>query len=281
MQNNKKKSWIYITRPYSWAGVVSIAMLANIIAVGGVVFNIVLLEDILIAVGLWITIIFLIEYIQRFTDKRIKSLLPFVVMLIILLTVLFFKNPYTMILLIFGVLVGLLYGLKTKDLFISGFSFMFRGVLEVLLFLVILFFHHYYDIHFVFPIILIIYFITISRNLVGDIRDVNYDQFTFSKKYGVKLSYLVVGALIIISIFLSNSLIVSLPLIIYLFLLILIRDAYFLHRIFVFTTLFFFVNYIFYFLNDYSSMFFSNFLFIGVISNFTYNLTSRKSNKSG
>lgn len=280
MQNNNKKLyWIYTIRPYSWIGVISIAILANVIANGGIEFNFTLTEDALIALGLWIMVIFLIEYLQRFTDERIKTSLPFIASSIVLLLILYFKNPYTIILLVFGILIGSLYGFKTKDLFISRFSFMFRGFLEVLLFSVILFFHRYYDIYFVFPVILIIYFVTISRNLIGDIRDVECDQFTFPKKYGIKASYLIAGVLIIFSILLSKSLSVSLPLIVYLFLLALIRDAYFLHRFFVLTTIFFFVNFTLYFLNNHSFIFFSNLLFIGTLLNFTYDLTPRKSNK--
>lgn len=280
MQNSSQKlSLIYTVRPYSWVGVIFIALLANIISSGSLLYNLILFEDILVALGIWIMSIFLSEYLQRFTDKRIKTVVPFIVMLMVLLLILYFKNPYTIVLLIFGILIGSLYGLKTKNLFISRFSFLFRGFLEILLFLIILFFHYYYDIYFVFSIILIIYFITISRNLIGDIRDISYDQFTFPKKYGVRVSYLVAGTFIVISIFLSNNLIVSLPLIFYLFLLILIHDAYFLHRFFVLTTLFFFVNYILCILNDNSSIFISNLLFIGVALNFTYDLTPRKSNK--
>lgn len=277
--SNQKFSWIYIARPYSWISIVSIALLANVIATGSLVFNLALIEDVLIALGLWVLAILFLEYLHRHTDKRIQSLSPFIFALIILILILCYKNPYTLILLFLAILASLFYASKTKNWFIGRFSFVFRGVWEISGFLMILFFHYYYNVSSVFYIMLIIYFLTTARNLVGDVRDIKYDKFTFPKKYGLKASYFVSGILILISIFLTKNLIVSMPLIFYLFLLILIRNSYILHRIFTLTTAFFLINYIVYFLNSYLCLFFINVLFIAVLLNFTYNLTSRKVNK--
>lgn len=278
-KSNQKFLWIYIARPYSWIGAISIALLANVISTGNLTLNSALLEDVLITLVSWISAILLLEYLHRDTDKRIRSLSPFIFILIILILILAYKNPYTLILLFLAIPVGILYASKTRSWFISGFSFMFRGIWEVYIFLTILFFHHYYNINSVFYIILIIYCLTISRNLVGDMRDVKYDKFTFPNRYGLKASYLISGVLILIPIFLIKNLVVSLPLIFYLFLLALIRDSYISHRIFTLTTAFFLINYVAYFLNAYLCLAFINTLFIATLLNFTYNLTPRRANE--
>ena len=273
---------LLMTRPYSWVGVILISIIANMTSKKILIFDGELLLDCAVGLLLWITTIFFVEHFHEKEDKRTR-IPPWVpASLIFLLSLIMaFKNIFTLLLLPLMLLFVMLYALKIKDWMLSCFSFMFRGLLEVVGFLVIFFFHSNHFSNEIFPLLLTIFLITNSRNLIGDIRDVNFDRYTFPKKYGIKLSYLVSATLIILSIIILPNIYanihVALPLVTILTLMIFVRNAYILHRIFVVATIFFFVNYIALFLNE-GNMALFNLLFIGVILNFTYPLVPRKSN---
>ena len=268
---------LIITRPYSWISIILVGLLANVVVTKNFIININLITDIFVAILSWFIAIFIVEFFHKKIDKRepISPLLP-ILLIIILSFILLYRNAFTMLFLLIIIVTDLAYASKVKKWFLSSFSFMLRGVLEVCIFLIILFSHSFYSINEVLPLILAIYFLTNSRNLIGDIRDVKFDKFTFPKKYGIKTSYVVSFILILFSIIMINNLAVTTPLIIYLFILIFLRDAYLLHRIFVLTTTFFLMNHIMFLLRI--NLIFTNILFIAVLLNFTYPLVPRKSN---
>jgi hypothetical protein len=268
---------LLITRPYSWIGIVLIAILANVMATNTFIIGVDLFFDIFTALIVWYTGIFLGEFLHRKIDKRGLTTphIP-IIFIIILSCILFYKNILTLVFLLIIIIVDFIYSMKVTNWFLSRFSFMFRGILEVCVFLIILFFHGNYNILKFLPTLLVIYFLTNSRNLVGDIRDIRFDCHTFPNKYGINMSYAVSIILILTSILLLPNFMVMLPLILLVPIILFSKNAYILHKIFVICTTFFYMNYILSFLEQ--DLIFTNILFVAVLLNFTYDLVPRKSN---
>jgi len=269
---------LIITRPYSWGGIILLGILANVIATKGLVLNADLAVDVFTALLIWSSSIYIVEVFHKKVDGRepVTLLLPSV-LIFILVSIMAWKNALTLLFSLLVIFVSIvIYSLKIKKSPLSVFSFMFRGLVEVNIFLIILFFHSFYDVNSIFPLLLAIYFMTNSRNLIGDIRDIEFDKYTFSKKYGVKASYVISTVLLLLAIFNAYNFEVIFPLIVYILVLALSRDAYFLHRIFVVTTIFFYANYILFVLNE--SIILVNILFVSILLVFTYSMVPRKSN---
>lgn len=269
---------LIITRPYSWGGIILLGILANVIATKGLVLNADLTVDVFTALLIWSSSVYILEFFHKKVDSRepVTLLLP-AVLIFILVSIMAWKNALTLLFSLLVIIVSVvIYSSKIKKFPLSGFSFMFRGLIEVNIFLIILFFHSFHDINSIFPVLLAIYFMTNSRNLIGDIRDVEFDKYTFPKKYGVQASYVISTILLLLAIFNAYNFEVTFPLIAYILVLALSRDAYFLHRIFVVTTIFFYANYILFVLNE--SIIVVNILFVSIILTFTYSMVPRKSN---
>lgn len=268
---------LILSRPYSWIGIVLVALLANVIATKNFIINIDMFVDIITAFLMWCFTLFIAEFIHRKVDKRgYKSPLLPILILIAVAIIFLYKNFLTLPILLVVLVANIIYSFKIKKWLLSAFSFMFRGILEVSIFIVVLFFHSFYSLNDILPLILAIYLLVDSRNLIGDIRDVDFDQYTFPRRYGINVSYVVSALLAIISLIIILNVMIVFPIIIFLFLLIKTRNSYLLHRIYVIVTTFFIMNYILFLLNY--NIIFSNVLFIAVILNFTYPLVPRKSN---
>lgn len=228
---------------------------------------------------IWCAMIYVVEYFHRDIDGRITisliwSVIPFLIALGLSLI-----HDYRT-LLFFVVIVGstILYASKKNAHKLSAFSFIFRGLVELSMFLLVGFFYEKQLSLLFAPIGLIvsIYFITISRNLVGDIRDTKYDKFTFPKKYGTKNSYIVSG-IVLLSAILFNNIWIAAPLIIPLVLIALQYNPYSLHKIFVISTVYFLVNQIAVVTGV--SLILTNALFIFSLAFLFYESVPRKSNK--
>jgi len=152
---------------------------------------------------------------------------------------------------------------------------MFRGVLEISVFMSTMLFNMNYNIASYLPLILAIFFLTNSRNLVGDIRDVEFDKYIFTKRYGIRASYMFSVILIVLSILLLPDILLMFPIVIFMVIIPASRNAYDLHRIFVLSMTFFYANYIS--LSVGLSLFITNVLLL----NFTYPMVPRKSNPRG
>lgn len=269
---------LILSRPYSWIGIILVAILANVVATKNFIINTDMFVDIVAALLMWFSTLFIAEFVHKKVDMRgyTNPLLP-VSMLILLSIILLYKNFWTLSILIGVIVANIIYSLKIRRWLLARFSFMFRGILEVSIFIVILFFHSFYSFNDFIPFIFAIYFLVNSRNLIGDIRDVGFDKYTFPKEYGIKKSYFISILLIILSIILVHDIAIMFPVIIFLLLLIITRNAYILHRIFVIVSTFFLMNYILFILNP-NTIIFSNILFLAVLLNFTYPLVPRRSN---
>ncbi len=268
---------ILLTRPYSWVCVVLISILANVLSNGKFILDAVLFFDVFVAIFIWCTATTIVEYFHKKTDGRglTHPLIP-LISTIILIIIVIYRNFIAIVPLFVIILADIAYSMKIKSKILGQLSFMLRGILEVCTFLIIMFFHGNYSTAEFIPLLIVIYFLTNSRNLIGDIRDVEFDEYTFPKKYGTALSYVISILFIFLSIAIIADLSVTFPLILFLFTFLFSRNAYTLHRIFVAVTPFFYMNYVLSFLGE--SLIFINILFIAVILNFTYPVVPRKSN---
>ncbi len=267
-----------LIRPYSLMNIVAIVLLTNVFLFNKLIVGFELFVNILIGLLVWISVVYLLEIFHKKVDHR-RSI-PLILFLISILSLFFLihSNLNAILVLILLLLFDLIYSSKVKDWFLSSFVFIFRGSAEIGLIFILIFLNNQSPLNEkFFPLLLSVYFITISRNLVGDIRDIYRDKFTFPKKFGLNLSYLLSSLfLIIVIIYLFNPLLIY-PLIPVLFTLFLRLDAYFIHSFYVLSTLFFLINYLF-FLTGFNWIFFLV-LFIGVLFLFTYNLVPRKAEK--
>ena len=272
---------LLITRPYSWITIVSIALLGGILARGTLIPDIYSAIDVLFAMSVWVTFASFTEYWHAKTDSRVritKQMLLGLIALVFIICLL--RNPVTIVLVLLLVLFNVLYSFKIKPWKLSHFSFVFRGFLETLILIGIIFFYGRYDvIPYSIPVVVAIFLFTDARNLIGDVRDIDIDKFTFPKKYGAKSTCALSAILILAGIFVTGNIMISLPMLVPFFALILKSDkkhSYKTHKISVLATTFFILNYAAYLL-DYS-LIITNLFFLASILNFTYDLVPRKSN---
>ena len=271
---------IIITRPYSWVCIIFVAILANILSRGALILDNVLAFDIITALVAWYVATSMVEYFHGKIDGRglTNPMIP-IISSIIFAAILIFRNPVTLIFLPIILFADFIYSMKIRKWLLSRFSFMFRGVLEVSVFLSTMLFNMNYDIIIYTPLILAIFFLTNSRNLIGDIRDVEFDKYIFPKRYGIGASYMFSVALILLSILLLPDILLMLPMVLFIAVVPILKNAYSLHRIFVLSMTFFYANYISIVVG--LSLFITNMLFVAVILNLTYPVVPRKSNPRG
>jgi len=273
---------ILFTRPYSWINVTLIATLSSVLS--GVDFcSSKFIINLIIGIISWNLGIFFVEYIQR---ERIVtySFYLFVLLFAFLGFTLLILNPIVLIFLFLFIFIGGVYSLKTKSPIFGETSFLVRGFFEVILFFGIYFLNANIQelSKEIFFIAIMLYLITASRNLIGDIRDQYKDRFTFSVKHGEKLSYLISSLLLLIAIIISNSFILSFPLIVILILTFLFyRNPGLIHKISLLACSFFLCNYLFFITTRdfYYLVFITDILFIGVLLNLCYDYIQISINK--
>lgn len=268
---------LLLTRPYSWAGSILVGIMAHVISEGALILDPHLVLDIFAAFIIWVAMLLTSEYFHRKVDGRgFINPVPPIAFFILLAAVLFIGNLWSLLLLPVMFMVNYIYSLKIIDWPLSSLSFMFRGILEICIFIVVMLFHSNYNFSAVLPLLAAIFLVTNSRNLVGDVRDMEFDEYTFPKKHGIEASYFTSLLLLILSILIIWDWVVTLPLIIFAAIMLLWKNAYLLHRIFVISTIFFYANYTLSSLGQ--NLFILNLLFLAVMLNFTYPLVPRKSN---
>ena len=266
----------FFLRPYSFTGVLSIALLASLFAQPFSSYSI--FVDFAAALLLWITAIFIGEYFHLKSDKRRLpfALLVFSVAAFFALAV--FLEPKALILFVLMLALCLIYANKSRIAFVSPFSFLVRGFLEVIIFLTVLLFHlHSFNALAAFwQPVTTIYLITVSRNLVGDVRDVKYDKHSFPKQFGVKPSRAVAFALLAATLAIVPSPSILLPAIPVLLLLLCGAPSYLTHASFVASTFAIYLNYCA-FLAGYDLLL-TNLFYAGAALLITYFFTPRNAN---
>jgi SAM-dependent methyltransferase len=233
-------------------------------------------RDIIIGILFWTAIILGKEVMHENTDHRekINKKVPVFLGLILVLVVVFFQ-PISIIFLALALITFFAYSLKNKNWILAPFSFVFRGFLEVLILITI--FSFYVPIPQVLEkyslISLLILLITDSRNLIGDIRDVSKDQYTFPKIFGIRLAK-ILAILLLTPALIYFKITIVIPLIVISLLIIFLKDNYLLHKIYVQATGFFILNLISETL--FGNTFISNLGFFIVIFNNSYEYTPRE-----
>jgi hypothetical protein len=269
------KDYFLITRPYSLVDLALVGLLANIIAVGTLIPDMSLLLDITIPLLFWISFLYLTET----KKKRINiSLTAGLALLIIPIALIFFVNPLSLIFLPFALAVLYVYSQKNYNKGLGLFSFLSRGLFTVLAFITVVSLHGFnllipaIESH--FPLVCSLFLLSSSRNLVGDMRDYAVDRYTFPKIVGRTSSLAISSIMLVLVILLFMDISLLFP--IYIFLLILLitqKNAFNLHKLFVLTTTFFFMNYLMLILSI--PPIFNNVLYLSAVLNFTYNYVPR------
>jgi hypothetical protein len=269
-----------MTRPYSWLGIIMLAVLSNVLARGSLVTDLTLALDVFTAMVIWYSATSMLETLHGKIDGRgLTNPLNAAISFIILAAIMIFRNPITLVFIPVILIADFLYSMKVKSPSLGHISFILRGILELSVVMIILLLNMNYDFLTLLPIILTAFLLTDSRNLIGDIRDVEFDKYTFPRKYGVRAGYAVSVLLILMGFLLIPNPLIMLPVLFIIPTFLVIRNAYMEHRIFVVGTTFFYANYVIFTLGQ--DLLLSNLLFIAVLLNFTYPIIPRKSNPFG
>ncbi len=269
------KNTVLLMRPYSMPNIIALAILANVFALGKLILDETLLRDAAIGVLVWILTVFLLEMFHMKIDNRKVSLLTFIFSLLVVI-ILLYQNIYALLILCLLLFFDFIYSLKTKNWFLSPFVFIFRGCAEIGILSIILILHNQNPIDAKYFLLLApVFFITVSRNMIGDIRDIERDRYTFPKKFGITTAYAVSATLLLVAFLLLQDFFLIFPLTPAFLMLLLRWNAYFTHSFFVVSTLFFTINYSAHLIGYNSILIFL--LFLGFLLYFTYGAVPRKS----
>jgi hypothetical protein len=268
--------YFFLTRPYSWFSVAFVPILASVFVIGHV--SQMLFLDVLFGLLIWISANLFAERLSRDMSERgkINLLLPILIFLVVIIITVF-RNPYALGFLVVILVALFCYSKKNRFWLFGKLSFFIRGVMEAALFLMILFFYNFNFMGAQWIILLLtIYLVTCGRNLIGDIRDVDFDKQTLPTFIGKRLSKLLVLVFYLIPLVLLG--VYSVPLIMGIIFIIFMQDYYNLHRILVLINIFLlFELAIVWSGGDWLIL--TAFLLLGVLLNLSYNLVPRNSNK--
>ncbi len=269
-------SYLLLIRPYTLPSIALVAVLARIASVQSIALDLNFALDIIFAFSVWGTMVYLNETLKTENGRpKIPFWVP-IVFFAVAIIISLFRNFYAIPLILTALISTILYWLKSIKWIGSPFVFIFRGVTEIMIFASILLFYNVPLTDTIFTFAAIILLVTNSRNLVGDIRDLRFDKYTFPATFGETASRLVVMLFILIAIWLTSSLAVAFPLIVLILLILIIENGYDLHKIYVTTSIFYFLNLASSTLH--SETLFLNLAYIGILLNQTYRMVPRKSN---
>lgn len=268
--------YFLLARPYSWVSVAFSIFLADIFVNKSLSFDNVLL-GFSFTISLWISLNLFAEKVSK--DMSVRGKINFLVpisFLILSLIILYFLGNFISFLGFIIILIAFFfYSLKNNSKFLGPFSFLFRGLMEVGLFFIGLSFFRFDFVGFDWILLgIIIYLITCARNLVGDLRDLEFDKFTFPKIVNVKFSKLIIFLFYLIPLFFYKELIFSIFIV--LLLIIFNKNFYLLHRLLLLFNVLICIN-----LSVLLGVFNSNLIWLLIISillNLMYNFVPRKSN---
>jgi SAM-dependent methyltransferase/4-hydroxybenzoate polyprenyltransferase len=268
------KKYALVIRPYTLINIAILSILPTFLLNLGLSWNTAI--DVLTGILFWVSIILGKEIVHKETDKREKiNLIIPLITTIMLIGLISSINFYSLILLPMTLVTFALYSLKNKNWLFAPFSFLFRGFLEMLLLLLIMSFYiplttaiNNYS-----GLLLAIFLVTDSRNLIGDLRDKQKDKYTFPKKFG-ETTALILSAILLLITALTFNITVSFPLIVTIILMIFLKKEYYnLHKIYVISTGFFLLNIIS--LVTIENTFLTNLGFLIVLFNFSYDYLPR------
>ncbi|VVB75013.1 tRNA (cmo5U34)-methyltransferase [uncultured archaeon] len=267
------KKYFLLIRLYTVINIILISLIPTILFLTE--FDVNILRDVAIGILFWTTIILGKEVMHSSTDHRehTNKIIP-ITLGIILVFCIGLIHTEALIFLFIALITFVCYSLKNKNWLLAPISFIFRGFLEVLILVTILSF--YLPILKIFEtywiILLSIFLITCSRNLLGDLRDIEKDKYTLPKRVGVDFTKIVIMFLAIAPILIIRFDIL-IPIFIVVVLLFTMKNDYLLHKIYVQATGFFVLNIISVFLINNTLL--TNAGFFVVLLNNTYEYTPR------
>ena len=275
---------IVLVRPYSIINIIIISILTAVISTGKLTLkdnN--LLLGITIAIFYWICSMYFAEFLHKNIDNRAKLYSNKFAILIYLIFIIFGILFSTTSLFIFAIVLVFvyLYASKSKKHPFTHLLFLFRPAPEIgVIFATTMLYSTTLDTNLICYFIYLIYFISVSRNLIGDIRDTTHDKYTLPKTIGKDKTYLIsfiflVGAGLITIIL--NAFFALIPIFLISILILNKTNPYALHRIYVTTTGIYLCFLLTAFLNN--SLLVTILMFLNFIGYFTYNLVPRESNK--
>jgi len=273
---------IVLLRPYSMGNIALVAILTIVFSTGVFIPELNALIAILLAISYWGCSLYFAEFLHKKVDYREKMYSNHfsIGLYIFFILVSLFFNPHSITIFIVVLFFIWLYASKSKGHRFSHIMFLFRPAPEIG---IIYSTAALYQISFfsenLVLLSLIVYLLSISRNLIGDIRDINHDKYTLPVKIGKNNTYLLsllFGILLVLLTIQIKQNFAILPLIFILILIALRVNAYALHRIYIFAS----GLYLCFLLASYTinPSLLIGIILINFILYFTYNLIPRKIN---
>lgn len=276
---------LVLCRPYTIISIAAIGLIVNILVNGTLTVNLELFTDMAAPVLIWVFMLFLVELVHKQEDRPMSKLL-FVVPFSLFVLICLWRGPLALVVVLAQFVVAYAYSLKSVDFPLSPLSPFVRGLNEIFAFWIVsLFYYQSLSGSFSFliansQIVLVVYLTTVSRNIIGDLRDIDYDRFTLSRKFGARASLAISAILIVISLFLLYGLPywLGIPLVVQLMLIISMRiSSYTLHKTYIVSSTAFMLGFVVYLMqeNPLPLLLF----YISALLLITYDYVPRRANK--
>lgn len=276
---------LILIRPYSVINIAIISIITIVLSTGQL--N---LQDnkslvaIIIALFYWICSMYFAEFLHKNIDNR-KKLYSNKFAILIYLTFIAFClifSPTSLVIFLPVLLVVYLYAAKSKKNIFSHLLFLFRPAPEIgLIYAILTLYGVNLGIKEINYFIYIVYLISISRNLIGDVRDIKHDKYTLPKVIGKNKTYLISIIFLIIAGIITiklNAFFALLPILLISTLITFKTNSYALHRIYITTTGVYFCFLLNTFINN--STLVTSLMFLNFMVYFTYNLVPREANEN-
>ena len=272
-------SWFLLSRPYSWINVVLIVLLAITLGKGTLMLNTDLILPIIMGLFFWNSCVFLLDFLHKGIDGRSYMFSDWflIISLVVLILILIFTAPLALPIFLASFGTTLLYGSKAKQSKVSHFMFLFRPFTEIgIIYSVALMQNISVFSSNLFALSIIVYLISVSRNLIGDIRDTNHDKHTLPKVLGPNFTYLTSGIFLFALMLITGPTSQILPLLFILILIIFRANSFGLHKLYILCTTFYFALILLQY--NTNPIFVLSLVFVGFILYNTYNLIPRQTN---
>jgi len=277
------KKYIILIRAYSIIDVILLLLLARMLAIGSALFS---WRDVVIGVGvifLWGVLTLSLEAKHNHAYRETICYSVPIIFLVAASSIAYLFNPQALLFIFFVSLFTYFYIKKETNEFWGMTSSFWRGMCQVAIFFTC------WSLYALIGLIslreigvaIIVLCFHLSRNLIADVRDAEFDRLTLVVFWGRRVSYLIaltcfiVGGTVLFLLF--PTIFVIFPVIVISLLLVVYDDGFMLHRLAIMVTSFTFVAIIL-FLKS-ANLFYPNLLFLAIVSNFLfYEKVARPSN---
>lgn len=280
------KNYLVLIRPYSLMDLLLVFLLARVLSITNITFNYNDLIFCSLYIFLWMFLTLALEAKHRHPYRKIISnKIPYTILAVSIL-ISGYINIQSLLFIGFIWLSTYLYIKKEESEIMGLTSFLARGLYETSLFLFgVSLFIDLIELSKVQLITgIVLFLLYAARNLIADVRDVDFDENTFTVRFGSKVSYIVSLIFYLISIVLLfrifSNFWIAFPVIVLAAILLVYDNGYALHRCSIIVTSFTAVNIISTIISPSPiNIVYINILFMGVLSNLLfYESTPRKSN---